>query len=69
MEPHFVVTHIIFYSALNPGNLTLVECDDGSIRILRNERPVPGCVWESHQLEPAVQRFRALVAQLGGAPN
>jgi hypothetical protein len=65
---HFVVKHIIFCCALRPGNLTLVECADGSFRVLRDERPLPKCRWESQDLDAAVTRFRELAAQFGRGP-
>ena len=66
MKQHFVVKHVIFYCALRPGNLTLVECDDGSFRVLRDERPLPECRWENHELDAAIRRFRELASHLGG---
>ena len=66
---HFIVKHIIFYCALRPGNLMLVECEDGSFRVLRDERPLPKCRWESQDLDAAVTRFRELTAQFGPGPD
>jgi hypothetical protein len=61
--------HVILYAALEPGSLTLVEWNDGSYRVLHDDRPVPGCRWEPHQVEAAVKRFRQLTAQLKGGTN
>ena len=63
------VKHVILYAALNPGNLTLVECHDGSFRVLHDERPVPGCRWEPHHLETAVAKFREMSARLKHTPD
>ena len=63
------VKHVILYAALRPGNLTLVECNDGSFRILRDERPIPECRWEAHEVEIAVKAFRALSAKLKDTPT
>src|SRR5215210_7994115 len=55
LGPNDGVKHVILYSALQPGNLMLVECNDGSFRILRDEQPVAGCRWESHRVEAAAK--------------
>ena len=60
------VKHVILYAALEPGHLALVECDDGSFRVLHDDRPVPGCRWEPHHLETAVTKFREMSARLKG---
>ena len=68
MQPQDV-KNVLLYSALNGGHLTLVECNDGSFLVLRDDRPVPGYRWESHQLEVAVKAYRDLSAQLKGKSN
>ena len=69
--PPVVVKHIYLYAALDAGALTLVECTDGTLRILRDDRPVPDCRWAAEDHEAAASRFRELAARLrrAGGPH
>ena len=62
--PRVVVKHVFLYAALDRGHLTLVECDDGTLRILRDEQPVAECRWEKADMDAAAARFRELAARL-----
>lgn len=65
-QPQVVVKHVYLYAALEPGSLTMVQCGDGSLRILRDDRPVPECHWPGEELEAAAARFHELAARLRG---
>ena len=60
------IKHVLLYAALRPGSLTLVECVDGSLRLLRDDRPVEGGRWEAHEAESAATAFHRMMAQLEG---
>lgn len=66
MEPQTVVKHVLLYAALRPGSLMLAECADGSLRLLRDDRPLEGGRWEAHEAESAAATFHRMVAQLEG---
>ena len=54
------VRHVLLTSPLNPGTLALAEMADGTLRLLRDNHPIPGCQWASSSLPSAVQKFQAL---------
>jgi hypothetical protein len=66
MEPQFEIKHVMLFAALRPGTLMLVECTDGSLRVLRDELPVEGCRWDYDQVDEAAAGFRRLRAELDG---
>ena len=66
MEPQIEVKHVVLYAALRPGSLVLAECADGSLRLLRDDRPLEGGRWETHEAESAAAAFHKMVAQLEG---
>lgn len=67
--PRIVVKHLYLYAALDRGHLSLVQCDDGTLRILLNEQPVPECRWEAAEMNAAAARFHELVARLRGTAS
>ena len=69
MDPPVEIKHVILYADLRPGGLMLAECADGSLRILRDEKPLEGCRWEYDQVEEAAAEFRRLSAELEGKAN
>jgi hypothetical protein len=58
------VRYVLFDVPLHPGSLTLVELDDGSLRIHMNDEPLTGCHWPAGQVSPAVRRFQELKSTL-----
>jgi hypothetical protein len=69
MEPQLEIKHVILFAPLRPGSLMLVECADGSLRVLRDELPVDGCRWGHDQIEEAAAEFRRLAAKWDGKAN
>ena len=68
-QPRVGVKQVLLYAALRRGALTLVECDDGGLRVLRDDMPVAECRWESHELERAATAFRRIAARLRDDPD
>jgi hypothetical protein len=62
------VKHVMFYAPLNPGSLTLCECVDGKLRVLRDDVPVPGCEWPAADHDAAVASYQKIRAALGDPP-
>jgi hypothetical protein len=62
METH--VKHVMFYAALKPsGNMILAELDDGRFCILRNDRPLEGCLWQPSDVVKAVSKYQELKSE------
>jgi hypothetical protein len=58
------VRHVLFYVALKPGNLMLVEMDDHTLAILRDDVPLAGFAWEHISMSQAVAEFQKLKSEL-----
>jgi hypothetical protein len=55
------VRTIFFRATMHPeGTLTLVHCEDNTIRILCNGEALECCCWEPEQLDDAVAQFTEL---------
>ena len=57
MDPGAEVKHVVLVAVVGRGTLTLVECADGSLRVMRDEQLVDGCRWEAHQMTEAAAGF------------
>ena len=55
--------HVVFYVPLKPGNLMLVEMDNHTLCILRDDVPIQRC-WGIDQMSEAVKEFQKMKAQL-----
>jgi len=55
----------IFHVSLKPsGNLLLAELDDGRLCLMRDDQPLPDCVWGPDEVASAVTTFRDIEFQL-----
>jgi hypothetical protein len=55
---------VFFHVQLGDGKLTLVEMTDGSLRILRDDKPLDGCCFARSELSLAAARFWEVRNQL-----
>ena len=69
MEPQVEIKYVILFAAVCTGTLMLVECVDGSLRLLRDETPIDGVRWDHHQIEEAAAEFRRRLAEMEGKGN
>ena len=69
MDTQPEIKHVLLYASLRPGSLLLAECADGMLRLLRDERPVEGGTWGSHEVQQAAATFHRMVAQAKGTEN
>lgn len=60
------VRHVLFYTALTPGNLMLVQCDDGAYRIYKNDQPMDGRRWPAHQIQLVTEEYYKVRRELAG---
>lgn len=58
------VRQVMFYTALEPGNLMLCECADGQIRLFRDDHPVPGHAWRASAVARAIEAYQEMRAVL-----
>lgn len=58
------VRYVLFDVPLHPGNLTLVEMEDGTLRVLMNDEPLAGCHWQPGNVPAAVQKFQQIKSDL-----
>jgi len=58
------VKHVVLFAATGRGILTLVECADGSLRVMRDERQVEGCRWDAGQMAEAAAAFHRMRKEL-----
>ena len=65
MDPPPDVKHVVLFAATGGGSLLLVECADGTLRILRDEQPVDGCHWDPTEMSQAAGTFHRMVRELG----
>ena len=68
-DPQPEIKHVLLYASLRPCSLMLVECADGTLRLLRDDHPVDGAKWESHEIQQAAAAFHRMVAQAKGTEN
>jgi len=64
MDPQPEVKHVVLFAAVGRASLTLVECADGSLRVMRDERPVDGCRWDADQMPIAAAAFHRMRKEL-----
>ena len=64
MDPQAEVKHVVLFAVVGQGILTLVECADGSLRVMRDEQPVDGCRWDPHEMTEAAGTFHRMRTEL-----
>ena len=59
------IKSVIFHVSFKPsGNLLLAELEDGRLCLLRDDLPLPDCVWDPDDVATAVTTYRDILVQL-----